>query len=300
MSKNVGYIGVGKMGKWMALNLINAGFNLTVHDIDKVPMDFLSSHGAEAVNSPAEVAKKSDVIIFSLPDATVIESVISGDDGIVHGAKEGLLLVDCGTSDYFWTIDVTASLKKRGIRFVDAPVTGLESKAKDATLTIMFGGDKATLEDIRPMLDVIGSTIIHMGDIGKGQLSKMTNNLIYDINMAALAEVLPMAIKLGLDQEKIALLINNGSGRSFASEFFLPHILEGEFDNSYPMEKAYKDLAAAASISAQKKIPLPVSHAATATYQMALASGLGQEDKGAMIKVFEKINGVKFRREQEK
>ncbi len=298
MSKNAGYIGVGKMGKWMALNLINAGFNLTVHDIDKEPMDFLAGHGAEAVNSPAEVAKKCDVIIFSLPDATVIDSVINAENGILQGAKEGLLLVDCGTSDYFWTLDITASLQKRGIRFVDAPVTGLESKAKDGTLTIMFGGEEAILEDIRPMFDVIGSTILHMGDIGKGQLSKMTNNLIYDINMAALAEVLPMAIKLGLDQEKIAQLINNGSGRSFASEFFLPHILENEFDNSYHMEKAYKDLAAAAAISAQKKIPLPVSHAATTTYQMALAAGLGKEDKGAMIKVFEEINGVKFRRKQ--
>ena len=298
MSQNLGFIGLGKMGKWMALNLINAGFNLTVHDIDKEPMNFLAGRGAEAVDSPAAVAKKSEVIIFSLPDATVIDSAVMGENGIIHGAKEGLLLVDCGTSDYLWTIDITALLQKRGIRFVDAPVTGLESKAKDGTLTIMFGGEESILEDIRPMLNVIGSTIIHMGDIGKGQLSKMTNNLIYDINMAALAEVLPMAIKLGLDQEKIALLINNGSGRSFASEFFLPHILEGEFDNSYSIEKAYKDLAAAASISAQKKIPLPVSHAATSTYQMALAAGLGKEDKGAIIKVFEKINGVEFRSKQ--
>lgn len=298
MSQNVGFIGLGKMGKWMALNLVNAGFKLTVWDIDKEPMDFLSRHGAKAVDSPAEVAKKSDVIIFSLPDATVVESVITEENGILRGAKEGLLLVDCGTSDYFWTIDRSSSLQKHGITFVDAPVTGLESKAKDGTLTIMFGGDKAILEDIRPMLGVMGSTILHMGDIGKGQLSKITNNLIYDINMAALAEVLPMAIKLGMDQEKIAQLINNGSGRSFASEFFLPHILEGEFDNSYHMEKAYKDLAAAAAISAREKIPLPVSHAATTTYQMALAAGLGKEDKGAMIKVFEKINSVEFRRKQ--
>lgn len=298
MSQKAGFIGLGKMGKCMVLNLIKAGFNLTVYDIDKEPMDFLASRGAEAVNSPAEVAKKSDVIIFSLPDATVVKSIVMGENGIVNGAKEGLILVDSGTSDYFWTMDFATSLQKRGIRFVDAPVTGLDSKAEDGTLTIMFGGDEATLEEVRPMLDAIGSTIIHMGDVGKGQLSKMTNNLIYDINLAALAEVLPMAIKLGLDPEKIALVINTGSGHSFASEFFLPHILEDEFYNSYCMEKAYKDLAAAASISAQKKIPLPVSHAATTTYQMALASGLGMEDKGAMIKVFEKINGVKFRRKQ--
>ncbi len=298
MSKNAGFIGLGKMGKWMALNLINAGFNLTVYDIDTASMAFLSSHGAEAVASPAEMAEKSDVIIFSLPDATVVESVVMGDNGIVHGSKEGLILVDCGTSDYFWTMDFGASLQKRGIRFIDAPVTGLEYRAKDGTLTIMFGGDEAILEEVRPVLDAIGNTVIHMGAAGKGQLSKMTNNLIYDVNLAALAEVLSMAVKLGLEPEKITQVINTGSGHSFASEFFLPHILEGEFDNSYWMEKAYKDLAAAASISAQKKIPLPVSHAATTTYQMALASGLGKEDKGAMIKVFEKINGVKFRRKQ--
>jgi 3-hydroxyisobutyrate dehydrogenase-like beta-hydroxyacid dehydrogenase len=299
MSMNAGFIGMGKMGKWMALNLMKAGFKLTVYDIDTEPVDFLSSNGAEAVDSPAEMAGKSEVIVFSLPDATVVESAVMGANGIVNRAKEGLILVDCGTSDYFWTMEFGTSLLKRGIRFVDAPVTGLESRAKDGTLTIMFGGDKSTLEILRPLLDAIGSTILHMGGVGKGQLSKMTNNLIYDINLAALAEVLPMAVKLGLEPDKIARVINTGSGRSFASEFFLPHILEGKFDNSYCLEKAYKDLAAAASISAQKKIPLPVAHAATSTYQMALAAGLGKEDKGAMIKVFEKINGVQFRSKQE-
>ena len=292
---NTGVIGLGKMGKYMALNMVKAGFDVTVYDIDRNPVDYLTSHGAAAAGSPAEMASKSDLIVFSLPDASVVENVLLSKDGVVTGARRGLILIDCSTSDYFWTLDIAAKLLKSGIRFADAPVTGLESRAKDGTLTIMFGGDTSLLEEVRPVLDAIGNTILHMGDVGKGQLSKMTNNLIYDINLAALAEVLPMALRLGLDPEKIAEVVNTGSGQSFASTFFLPHILKNEFQNSYPLEKAYKDLAAAASISSQHKIPLPVAHAATTTYQMALAQGLGKEDKGAMIKVFERINGVEFR-----
>jgi 3-hydroxyisobutyrate dehydrogenase-like beta-hydroxyacid dehydrogenase len=160
----------------------------------------------------------------------------------------------------------------------------------------MFGGAEEVLAEIRPVLEAMGKEIVHMGDVGKGQLAKMINNIIYNSNLAALAEVLPMAVKLGLDPERIGLVINSGSGRSFASEAFIPNILEGIFNKSYPMEHAYKDLLHAMEISAQKKIPLPLVHTAANTYQMALAMGLGREDKGAMIKVFEKALGVEFRK----
>jgi 3-hydroxyisobutyrate dehydrogenase-like beta-hydroxyacid dehydrogenase len=162
----------------------------------------------------------------------------------------------------------------------------------------MYGGTLNLLEELRPVLEAMGNQVVHMGDVGSGQLAKMINNILYNANIAALAEVLPMAVKLGLDPEKVATVINTGSAQSFASKFFIPNILEDSFDRSYSLTDAYKDMANAAEISARYKIPLPVVQTAMATYQKALSLGLGEEDKGAMIKVFEKKLGVAFRRKR--
>ena len=134
-----------------------------------------------------------------------------------------------------------------------------------------------------------------MGNPGNGQLTKLINQLLFDINAAALAEILPMAVKMQLDPEKIGSIVNSGTGRSYASEFFIPRILKGDFTQGYFLKNAYKDLVSAAELSAQQGIPLPVLHAATGTYQMALLEGLGGQDKGAMIQVYEKLLGVQFR-----
>jgi len=296
MFKKVGFIGLGKMGKWMVLNLIRHGFNLTVYDIDDNAMKFITDRGASPAKSPAALAAKVDLIILSLPDSSVVEEVVCGREGIVHGSSPGLIIVDCGTSGYLWTQEFEKSLLGKEIRFVDAPVTGMEKRAKEGTLTIMFGGDGEVLEEIRPLLEAMGEEIVHMGHVGSGQLSKMINNILYNANIAALAEVLPLSVKLGLDPEKIARVINSGSGQSFASQAFIPNILEGCFNNSYPLEHAYKDMNHALETSARNKIPLPMIHTAATTYQMALNSGWGREDKGAMIKVFENALGVKFRK----
>jgi 3-hydroxyisobutyrate dehydrogenase-like beta-hydroxyacid dehydrogenase len=132
--------------------------------------------------------------------------------------------------------------------------------------------------------------------VGSGQLTKLVNQLLFNISAAAIAELLPMAVKLGLDPEKVTEVVTTGTGRSFAAEFFAPLALENRFDEGYPLKDAYKDMISAAEISAREKIPLPLVHTATTTYQMALTEGYGSESKGAMIKVFERILGVKFRK----
>ncbi|MCK5419513.1 MAG: NAD(P)-dependent oxidoreductase, partial [Desulfobacterales bacterium] len=284
MIKKIGFIGLGQMGKWMASNLVKCGFDLTVFDINPAAAALLSKQGAAQTSSPDELARRVDLIILSLPNSDVVADVSFGKDGIVHGSKSGQILVDCGTAGYLWTRKFSESLQKHGLRFADAPVTGLEQRAKDATLTIMYGGEPNLLEEIRPLLEAMGNHVVHMGDVGSGQLAKMTNNILYNANIAALAEVLPMAVKLGLDPERIAEVVNAGSGQSFASKFFIPHMLEDRFDHSYSLNNAYKDMANAAEISAHYKIPLPMVHTALTTYQKALSLGLGQEDKGAMIK----------------
>ena len=296
--KKIGFIGLGQMGKWMASNLVKCGFDLSVFDINEEALAFLTKQGAARTTSAAELSRRVDLIILSLPNSDVVEEVACGKDGILQGAKPGQILVDCGTAGYLWTRGFSDSLQKHGLRFADAPVTGLEQRAKDATLTIMYGGSQDLLQEIRPVLEAMGSHIVHMGDTGSGQLAKMINNILYNANIAALAEVLPMAAKLGLDPEKVAEVINAGSGQSFASRFFIPNILEDSFNRSYSLDNAYKDMANAAEISAHYKIPLPVVQTAMKTYQEALSLGLGAEDKGAMIKVFEKKLGVAFRKKR--
>jgi 3-hydroxyisobutyrate dehydrogenase-like beta-hydroxyacid dehydrogenase len=300
MEKKVGFIGLGQMGKWMALNLLKAGFDLSVFDIRSEAMDALACQGAKLSRSPAAVAQSVDWAILSLPDATIVEQVVFGEEGILQGLKGQLLLVDCGTTDYLRTLHLSESLRKHGIRFVDAPVTGMDIRAREGTLTIMCGGEEDDVKEIWPLLEHLGNKILYMGNAGKGQLAKLINQLLYNANVATLAEVLPMAVKLGLDPEQIAQVINTGSGKSLASEFFIPGILENQFARGYSLKNAYKDMMSAVSLSGQCRIPLPMVHAATTTYQMALSLGLGEEDKGAMIKVFERILNVMFRKKPDK
>ena len=298
MKNRIGFIGLGKMGKWMAINLLQAGFDLTVFDIDHQALTLLETKGASVADSPAKLSAQTEKLILCLPTPEVIDTVMWGKNGAVEGLSAGQLVIDCGTSDYRWTAEFAAKLSARGISFADAPVTGMGNRAKEATLTIMVGGPKSIFDQVRPVLKAMGSQIIHMGGIGCGQLAKLINQLLFNVSLAAMAEVLPMAVKLGLDPEKISTVINSGSGRSFASEVFIPNILENRFDQGYSLIKAYKDMICATRISADHQIPLPVVQAATTTYQVALASDLGNLDKGAMIKIFEQLLEVKFRRKK--
>jgi 3-hydroxyisobutyrate dehydrogenase-like beta-hydroxyacid dehydrogenase len=299
MDKKVGFIGLGQMGKWMALNVMKAGFDLTVFDVNPSAVQFLATEGAKSAGSPSQLGAQTNTVLLSLPNTDIVEQVIFGEDGLVQGAKPGLIIIDCGTTNYLPTLEFEGRLGERNVSFADAPVSGMEARAREGTLTIMFGGDKEVLEEVRPLLDVIGNKLLHMGGVGSGQLTKLINQLLFNISCAAIAEVLPMAVKLGLDPEKVTGVVTTGTGRSFAAEFFAPLILDNRFDQGYPLEAAYKDMLSAAEISAQKKIPLPLVHAATTTYQMALAQGLGGQDKGAMIKVFERILGIEFRKRKE-
>jgi len=296
MKMKTGFIGLGEMGKWMAINVAKAGFPLTVYDIRPDPVKELVGQGAVAALDPAEIARKSDCIVLSLPDTEVVEPLVLGKDGLIQGLAPGSIVVDTSTIDYLATLRIEKKLRDKGISFVDAPVSGLEARAKDGTLTIMVGGTPETVEKVRPILSAMGKDIIYMGKSGNGQLTKLINQLFLNISCAATAEILPMAVKLGLDPEAVYNVVATGTGRTFAFEFFTPYILENNFKPGYPLIKAYKDMISAAGISAKEKIPLPVFHGAMQTYQLALAQGLGNENKGSMIKVWEKVLGVEVRK----
>ena len=296
MTEKIGFIGLGTMGKWMALNMMKAGFPLRVYDIDPAAVQFLAGQGAAAAKSPADVAAEVNWLFMSLPDTEVVEKAIFGENGVTQGAKRGLVLVDLSTISYIPTLEIYRKLKEKGILFADAPVSGMGARAKEGKLTVMFGGDERLFQTLRPAFDAIGNQIVYMGAVGSGQLTKLINQLLFNISCAGLAEVLPMAVKLGLDPEKVAQVVTTGTGRSFAADFFVPLTLENRFDEGYPVKSAYKDMISAAEISAHKGIPLPVVNATAVTFQMAMAEGFGDLSKGGLIRVFEKLLGTEFRK----
>jgi 3-hydroxyisobutyrate dehydrogenase-like beta-hydroxyacid dehydrogenase len=296
MKEKVGFIGLGTMGKWMALNMMKAGFPLRVYDINPAAVQFLAGQGAEAALSPADAAAAVDWLFLSLPDTEVVEKAIFGEQGVVRGARSGLALIDLSTISYLPTLEIHRRLGEQGIFFADAPVSGMEPRAKEGQLTVMFGGDEGLFQKVRTVFDAIAKQIVYMGPVGSGQLAKLINQLLFNINCAGLAEVLPMAAKLGLDPEKVAQVVTTGTGRSFAAEFFIPLTLENRFHEGYPLKSAYKDMISAAEISAEKGIPLSVVSAVAATFQTAIAQGFGNLSKGGLIRVFEKLLGTEFRK----
>ena len=296
MLNDIGFIGLGQMGKWMALNFLKAGCRMKVYDINSRAVDFLVENGAQASQTPGHMAAQCQVVFLSLPHTDVVEKTIFGETGLIQAARKDMLIVDLSTISHLRSVDMAAKLRPMNIFFCDAPVSGMESRAKEATLTVMVGGPKNIFERLYPLLEMIGNTVLHMGPVGSGQLTKLVNQLLFDINAAGLAEVLPMAAKLGLDPDKVCQVITTGTGRSFAAEFFTPLTLENRFNEGYPLKSSYKDLTSAAEISSLHKMPLPLTQATTNIFQMALAQGLGDESKGALIKVFEKILDVEFRK----
>jgi 3-hydroxyisobutyrate dehydrogenase-like beta-hydroxyacid dehydrogenase len=298
MEERIGFVGLGTMGKWMALNLIRGGFPLKFFARKKEVIDTMTRQGGQAVPTLQDLARESDWILLCLPGTEAVEAVLFGEGGMAEVLKPGQVLVDCGTSHPLSTRKFATKLREKGAVFLDAPVSGMEARAKDGTLTIMVGGEEGTFQKVRPALAAMGHQIFFVGPSGNGQLMKLINQVMFDIHCATLAELLPMAVKMGLDAEQTIDVIRTGTGRCFALENFGPLILDGKFRPGYPLEDAYKDMIHAYEISSIHRIPLPVTAATMGTYQMALSQGLGRENKGAMIKVWENALGVEVRRKK--
>lgn len=288
----LGFIGLGRMGKPIALNLLKGAGTLTVISRTDREFEFFHRKGAACSTDIADVAEAA-VIFLCLPNASVVRETILGSRGLLAHLDPGRMVIDLSTIDHGTTVELHRALETRDVAFLDAPVSGMEARAVDGSLTVMCGGTRDAFDTALPLLERIGDTILHMGPAGSGQLAKLVNQLLFDINTAALAEVLPMAVKMGLDPTQVGEVVNSGTGKSHASAFFIPRILARHFGDGYPMNDAYKDLVSGAELAARHCVPMPVLAAATATYQMALLRGHGRHDKGAMVQVYEELLGVR-------
>lgn len=292
----VGFIGLGRMGFGMASNLAKAGIPLTVFDARAQPMQELADQGACAATDPAELASKVKYLFLCLPSEKEVDEVLFGEQGIVSQAPEGLVIVDTTTMNCRAALALAEESGKAGVPYSDCPISGMPFRAENGTLTMMFGGSSAMFAEARPYLDIMGEFIVHCGEVGMGQLMKAVNNIIYNVNIAAICEVMPLAVKAGLATDTLEQVLTTASARSFASEYFVPRILDGKFDGDFPLQAAFKDIVNIQQAAARLQVSTPVVDAMVATYQAAMDMGFGDEPKSAMVKVYEQRSGKKVRR----
>ena len=293
----LGFIGLGEMGGGMARNLLKAGFPMLAYDTCGEALDRIARSGARTAENLTSVAGISERIVLMLPDTRVVEAVLFEDKGLKPQLKAGQIVIDCGTTHPDFTREASRILGELGVHFLDAPCSGMSSRAADGTLTLMVGGDKGAFCAVEPLLNAMGSSIYYMGASGNGQLAKIVNNTLFNISCAALAEMLPLAVRLGLNPEKMCGAVMTGSGQSYGFDTFAPLILERNFGPGYPMANARKDIDAITGILEKEGVNLPVVSAAADTFRAALDRGLGNLNKGGMTRVWEAVLGVEVRKD---
>lgn len=292
---NIGFIGLGTMGGSTAKNIVKKGSEKVImFDASPACREKFRAEGYTVVDSYMDFAE-AEVIFLCVPDTEIVKNILFGEDSLKSVLHAEQIVVDLSTIKYNATLEIKDKLSSMGVDFLDSPISGMAARAVTGDLAVMVGGSEEIFMKVKSILERFGTNIQYMGDTGSGQLTKLINQLLFDINLAGMAEIMPFAVKMGLDPEKVTSIVNTGTGRSFATEQFLPKILKGVFMGGYPMAKAYKDLVSAAEITASNNLTLPVLSAAIGTYQMALLKGYGDADKGIMIKVFEELFGVEFR-----
>ena len=284
--KSVGFIGLGRMGFGMASNLLKAGVPLVVCDVDPKPVQALVKKGVQMAETPADLTGQVELLFVCVPSESEAEEVLFGDRG-VSAVKRRLRVVDTTTMNYGAAVRLAMQSKHAGFSYSDCPISGLPFRAEEGTLTMMFGGNLDAFSETKPYLDIMGEFVVHCGAVGMGQLMKAVNNIVYDVNIAAIAEVMPLAVRAGLKPETLAEVLTTASARSFASEYFIPRILEGRFEGDFSMSAAYKDIVNIREVASGLQASLPVVEAMVSTYQAAIDMGFGDQPKSAMIKVFE-------------
>lgn len=295
--KKIGFIGLGAMGLPMAKNLIKAGYDLTVHDLNLQPVEEIVSWGAKKAKSPADTAKEVEVILTMLPADDEVKVVALGPEGVLEGAGKGSVFIDMSSIAPHTSKFVASEATKRGVKFLDAPVSGGTVGAEKGTLTIMVGGDKALLDEHMELLQAMGKTIYHVGDVGMGETVKMVNQMLVGINLAGIAEALVMGTKLGVAPEVLYKVIRASSGNSFLIDHRVPnYIFSGNFTQpGFAIDLLRKDLGLALESAKVNKVPLFLTGQAYQYYTRAAAEGLGKKDMSAVIELLEKTVGVKVR-----
>jgi 2-hydroxy-3-oxopropionate reductase len=290
----VGYIGLGLMGKSIARNILKAGFPLVVHNRSQGVVDELVAEGATAGASPAEVAEQVEVVFTNLPDSPDVEQVALGAKGIIEAARPGLIFVDNSTIKPATARQISARLAEKGVLCLDAPVSGGDIGARQATLAIMVGGPVEAVERVRPVFEAMGKTITHVGEAGAGQVAKAANQIMVAAQMVAMGELLVFARKAGADPVKVVQAIRGGAAQCWTLDVKPPRLFEG---NRSPGFKAYmqaKDLNIVLDTAREYGIPLPSAAVDSQLFNAMLEMGMAELDNSAVIGVLETLANTKL------
>jgi 2-hydroxy-3-oxopropionate reductase len=290
----IGYIGLGLMGKSIARNIRKAGFPLVVQNRSRAAVDELVAEGARSAPTPAEVAAQVNVVFTNLPNTPDVEKVVLGENGIIHGAHEGLIWVDNSTIKPAAARTLSLRLAEKGVLSLDAPVSGGDIGARNATLTIMVGGPAAALEKVMPVFQAMGKTVTHVGEAGAGQVAKAANQIMVAAQMVAMGELLIFSQKAGVDPVKVVEAIKGGAAQCWTLDVKPPRLFSG---NRAPGFKAYmqaKDLNIILETAREYGIPLPSAAVDAQLYNAMLQNGMGEQDNSAVIGILEELAGVKL------
>ena len=291
----LGFIGLGVMGKPMAKNLVKAGHELVVFDIAKGPVDELVKEGAKAVASPKDVALACTTIVTMLPNSPHVKEVVCGANGILEGAKSGTIVIDMSSIAPAAIQEIAKKAADKGVKVIDAPVSGGEAKAISGQLSIMVGGDKAVFDSVKDdILLKMGASAVYCGVIGAGNTTKLANQAIAACNIAVVAEAFTLAKKAGVDPQVMFEAIRGGAAGSAIMELKFPMFMEGTYKPGFRIELHIKDLANALDTAHEVGSPMPLTSAVMEMFQSVKAGGMGQNDNGALAVYYEKISGVKI------
>ncbi len=293
---NIGFIGLGIMGKPMAKNLLKAGHTLVVYDIIDAPVKELVAAGAIAGASPKDVAIRNELIITMLPNSPHVKKAVLGEGGVIEGAKPGSVLVDMSSIAPLASREVAAALAGKGVEMLDAPVSGGEPKAIDGTLAIMVGGKEAVFEKVKDVLLRMGASAILCGDIGAGNVTKLANQIIVALNIAAMSEALVLATKAGVNPERVFNAIKGGLAGSTVLNAKAPMVLEGNYKPGFRIELHIKDLQNALDTAHEIGTPIPLTSHVMEIMQALKVDGKQRDDHGGVIQFYEKLAAVKVRK----
>jgi len=289
MPTRVAFIGLGVMGLPMAGHLHAAGHQVTVHTRTKSKASALTSKGIAYADTPALAAAKADVVFICVTDTPDVEAVVLGPDGVLKSARKGMIIVDHSTISPSATQKMSATLREKGVHFLDAPVSGGDVGARNATLAIMVGGDKEAFEQVEPLLRHMGKTITHCGPSGAGQLTKLVNQILVSVTNLATCEALTFARKNGLDLEKTIEAVAGGAAGSWQLQNLGPRMSKGDFRPGFMIDLQQKDLRLVLQSAEEQKISLPAASLVHQLFSAAQASGHGRDGTQALFLVLEKL-----------
>ena len=292
----IGFIGLGIMGKPMCKNLMKAGYEVTAYDIFEKAVDEIVECGAARGASNADVASQSDVVITMLPNSPHVKTAVLGENGILEGAKPGLIIVDMSSINPIASKEICEKVEEKGCFLIDAPVSGGEPKAIDGTLAIMVGGRKEIFDKTSELLAIMGGSVTHCGDIGAGNTTKLVNQIIVAINIAAVSEALVFGKKAGVDPEAIYQAIRGGLAGSTVLDAKAPMMFDGNFNPGFRIDLHIKDLTNVLDTGHDVGASLPLSASVMEMMQWLKSKDLDKEDHSTLVKYFENLSGVDIRK----